>query len=225
MKRAEEAYLGETGRAYHEGKRGLPPETIPWVARVRAEKFAPFITAEDVLFEYGSGAGWNLAELKCRSRIACDVSDFLAPKVEQYGVKFLPDVDAQPNASCDVVLCHHALEHVPEPSAALRQMHRILKPDGRLLLYVPYETERRYMAYDPHEPNRHLYSWNTQTLAALVQTIGFKIESAEIGKYGYDRTAAAWALKTRMGETGFRFLRKLGQLVKPCWEVRVFARK
>ncbi len=225
MKRAEEAYLGEAGRAYHEGKRGLAAEALPWVTRARAEKFTPFISGEQIVFEYGAGAGWNLADLNCKARFAYDVSDFLAPKVEQYGVKFVRDAESQPNASCDLVLCHHALEHVMEPTEALGQMHRILKPDGKLLLYVPYEIERRHMVYNPHEPNRHLYSWTPQTLAALAQTIGFKVESAEIGRYGYDRAAAAWALKMKMGETGFRLVRKLGQIFKPCWEVRVFARK
>ncbi|HYE30397.1 MAG TPA: class I SAM-dependent methyltransferase [Methylomirabilota bacterium] len=222
MNQAEEAYQGELGRAYHEGKRALPVNAFPWVAKIRAVKFAPFIKPEDVVFEYGVGAGWNLAALPCKARIGCDISEFLAPAVEMHGVVFLTDSRKQPSSSCDVVLCHHALEHVPEPAAALQEMRRILKPGGKLLMYVPYEIERRYMEYDPHEPNRHLYSWNVQTLASLVRAAGFTIDVADVQRYGYDRAAASFAAKMRLGEPGFRAARWAAQAMKPLWEVRVF---
>ena len=69
-------YQGEAGRAYHEGKRGLPAEAFPWVARLRAEKFAAHVRPSDTVVEFGVGAGWNLAELKCARRIGFDVSDW-----------------------------------------------------------------------------------------------------------------------------------------------------
>lgn len=42
-----------------------------------------------------------------------------------------------PDQSFDVVLCTEVLEHVPEPIEAVREMMRILKPGGRLLLTAP----------------------------------------------------------------------------------------
>jgi ubiquinone/menaquinone biosynthesis C-methylase UbiE len=45
-----------------------------------------------------------------------------------------------PDASFDVVLCQMGLQFVPDKSAALREMHRILTPDGRLILNVPGPT-------------------------------------------------------------------------------------
>src|SRR5262245_38292614 len=41
------------------------------------------------------------------------------------------------DGSFDVVLCSEVLEHVPEPIQAVKELARILKPDGKLLLTAP----------------------------------------------------------------------------------------
>jgi SAM-dependent methyltransferase len=42
-----------------------------------------------------------------------------------------------PDASLDVILTPHVLEHVPETDTALDELHRVLSPGGRLYLQVP----------------------------------------------------------------------------------------
>jgi SAM-dependent methyltransferase len=42
-----------------------------------------------------------------------------------------------PDASIDVVLTPHVLEHVPSTDAALGELHRVLAPGGRMYLQVP----------------------------------------------------------------------------------------
>jgi SAM-dependent methyltransferase len=42
-----------------------------------------------------------------------------------------------PDASFDAILCTEVLEHVPEPAAALKEMARLLRPGGRLILSAP----------------------------------------------------------------------------------------
>lgn len=218
-------YRGEAGRVYHEGKRGIPPEAFPWVARLRAEKFAPHVRAADTVVEFGVGAGWNLAELKCARRIGFDVSDLLEAGLRERGIEFVGDATALGDASADVVICHHMLEHALNPTASLHEIHRVLKPGGRLLLHVPFEEEPRYRSHNPAEPNHHLFSWNPQTLGNLVTECGFKLEAAGIGPFGYDRAAAVWAMRLRGGELGFRLLRSLAHLLLPASEVRVVALK
>lgn len=44
---------------------------------------------------------------------------------------------ALPSASYDVVYASHVLEHVPDDRAAIREIHRILKPGGFAVLPVP----------------------------------------------------------------------------------------
>ena len=44
-----------------------------------------------------------------------------------------------PNRSFKTVMSNCVLEHIPDIDAALREIHRVLKPQGRLLITVPSE--------------------------------------------------------------------------------------
>jgi SAM-dependent methyltransferase len=225
IEQAERHYRGDAGRHYQESKRGLPEQAIPWVAALRTRKFAPGIRAEDVVLEYGVGTGWNLSGLSCSRKIGFDVADFLEPSLRALGIEFVADTKALPDGAVDVAICHHTLEHVLRPADALEEIRRLLKPAGRLLLYVPFECEARYEHFLPAEPNHHLYSWNAQTLGNLVEEAGFDLSEAGIAEFGYDRFAATWAVKLRLGETGFRWLRRMLHIVGPAFEVRLIAIK
>ncbi len=48
-------------------------------AKVRAQKIAPFVKPNDVVFEYGVGQGWNLLGLLCERRVGYDVRAFSRP--------------------------------------------------------------------------------------------------------------------------------------------------
>jgi SAM-dependent methyltransferase len=222
---AERHYRGEAGRRYQLEKRAIPEAAIPWVARLRAEKISPHVRPSDVVLEYGAGFGWNLARLECGRRLAFDLADYLSPSIRASGVEFVADTKSIAGASLDVAVCHHTLEHVIHPVAVLEEIRRMLRPEGKLLLFVPYERERKYRRFDPAEPNHHLYSWNAQTLGNLAREAGFGVVEAGTGQFGYDRFAAVWAGKLGLGEGGFRGLRGLLHIMKPAREVRIVAAK
>jgi SAM-dependent methyltransferase len=218
-------YQEQAGRAYHEHKRGLRPECLEWVMALRAEKFQRHVRAGDVVCELGVGSGWNLGRLQCGRRLGVDAADFLAGRVTGLGIEFFKDIAAVPDATADVVICHHTLEHLLEPAAALKQMARVLKPGGRLILHVPWERERRHARYQENEPNHHLYTWNAQNLGNLVTVSGYQMESLRVRRYGYDRFAAHWAARLRMGAGGFRILRACLIRLRPLFEVELICRR
>ena len=220
---AARLYQGSSGQAYHEGKRALRSECLPWLMALRANKFQTHVRPDGVVFELGVGAGWNLGQLRCARRIGCDTSEFLAERVRALGIEFVADIAAVPDATAHVAICHHALEHFWEPAEALRQLARVLKPGGKLILHVPWERERRYARYQPDDPNHHLYDWNAQNLGNLVTVLGYQIESVGIRRYGYDRFAANLAFRLHAGERGFRAIRTGLIALRPLLEVELVA--
>lgn len=195
------------------------------IQKLRADKFQPHIHAGDTVCELGPGAGWNLARLKCARRIGIEAADFLQADLAKLGIEFLEKIELVPDASIDVGICHHTLEHLLEPATALRQFARILKPGGRLILHVPWEREGRHAKFFPDEPNHHLFTWNAQNLGNLVTVLGYKIEHVAVKTYGYDRIAANLADRLHLGEPGYRLLRKILQTVRPLREVELVCRR
>ncbi len=51
------------------------------------------------------------------------------------------------NESFDAVMCTEVLEHVPDPVAALTELHRLLKPGGYLLITAPFSSITHFAPY------------------------------------------------------------------------------
>jgi SAM-dependent methyltransferase len=90
--------------------------------------------------------------------VAFDIPD--NPHADLHGsLEAIPVEDA----SFDVVLCIQVLEHVPDPAAAVRELRRIVRPGGRVLL----STHGVY----PFHPNPDdLWRWTHQGLERLFLT-------------------------------------------------------
>ena len=61
-------------------------------------------------------------------------------------------------ASFDAILCTEVFEHIPDPIAALREFHRILKPGGQLILTAPFCSVTHMAPYHYYSGfNRYFY--------------------------------------------------------------------
>jgi ubiquinone/menaquinone biosynthesis C-methylase UbiE len=76
-----------------------------------------------------------------------------------------------PDASFDAVLCIDVLEHVPEPTHALDEFARLLKPGGILILTAPFASNVHMAPY--HFCSGFSKYWNLYYL----QQRGFRIET------------------------------------------------
>jgi ubiquinone/menaquinone biosynthesis C-methylase UbiE len=80
----------------------------------------------------------------------------------------------------EVVWCSEVLEHLFDPEFALREMHRVLRPGGRLLVTVPYHGGLKNVLialfkWDEHytPSNPHIRFFSKRTLARLAAKAGF----------------------------------------------------
>ncbi len=77
----------------------------------------------------------------------------------------------------DAIVMSHVIEHVPDPILVLKECHRILKPEGRLVLATPNVDgwfHRKFRRNWVHlDPPRHLYLFGIGTLTESVRRSGF----------------------------------------------------
>jgi 2-polyprenyl-3-methyl-5-hydroxy-6-metoxy-1,4-benzoquinol methylase len=79
----------------------------------------------------------------------------------------------------DAITLVQVLEHIPNPSAVLSEVHRILKKDGLLFISVPNFGcfDRRVFGAEwvSLDIPRHIYHFEYATLAELLRKSGFRI--------------------------------------------------
>ncbi len=104
------------------------------------------INHDDHVFEIGCGAGNVIEKAPHGKPFGADISLSVLFKARQRICKkvHLFQADAQ-NLPCKdqafmQVICSEVLEHLLDPSAALKEMARILKPQGTVVASVPNES-------------------------------------------------------------------------------------
>lgn len=91
----------------------------------------------------------------------------------------------------DIVLCNHVLEHIPEDTEAMREIYRVLKPDGFAILQVPisYQLEKTIEDFSITDPEERFLRFGQRDHCRLygkdyedrLMGVGFKVDQANIG--------------------------------------------
>ncbi len=84
-----------------------------------------------------------------------------------------------PDGSYDFAFIIEVLEHVPNPFGTLREIHRVLRPNGVLIVSVPNPYHFKEILWNLFRiPDRqgHLYGWTRQTMTRLGEMVGFRLE-------------------------------------------------
>jgi len=86
-----------------------------------------------------------------------------------------------PNNSQDVVLFFEVIEHLQEPEKALAEIHRLLRPDGKVIIIIPNDLNM-FLArlltlkfqesfFDPG----HLRQWTPKQIFRILLGLGFQV--------------------------------------------------
>ncbi len=79
-----------------------------------------------------------------------------------------------PDSTYDLILMLDVLEHIDDDHAALRALHKSLRPGGRLLLTVP-ALQWLWSGHDV--ANAHYRRYDRETLRRALEDSGFRVES------------------------------------------------
>ena len=126
------------------------------IAAILAAAGRPLNPTDDVL-DLGCGSGEIAEYLSAACRMSC--ADAVDQRTHGLNLPFhtadamLPFADA----SFDVVVSNHVIEHTPDPFAHLREIRRILKPGGVAYLATP----NRLWPWEAHArlPLLHYLPW------------------------------------------------------------------
>lgn len=166
------------------------------------------------MVEVGSGFGYLLRSFKDEGWDVLGVDPWgaLPPFTRaQHGIETLPvtlEEAALPDASADVVVFLHVIEHVPDPHATLREIHRVLKPGGHLVMETPrYDTAMFRLLGHRERSLRcegHIYFFTFDTLKRAYEKAGFsEVETRAVGRtLNVDRLV--WNLGTVAGSETLR---------------------
>jgi SAM-dependent methyltransferase len=172
-------YTGERGAEYYAQRRKLRSGVTQ---QERAAFFLDIADEEGITLDFGCGNGALLANLRAAYRIGVEISPYAAKDADRHLDRVVSDIAVIDAESVDRIISFHALEHVEEPSQVIREMWRILKPDGRLKIVVPcvapLHTAQR--SWRPGDVTMHLYTWSPLTLGNLMSVRGFVIEAARL---------------------------------------------
>lgn len=161
------------------------------------------------VLDIGCGRGLLLAQLRDRGwepygtelseESATYARDVLKLPVFAGSVEELDFADGE----YDMVILWHVLEHVHSPQAMLREVSRLLKPGGTLLVAVPnfgsWEACMSGKYWFHLDVPRHLTHFTRKTLQQALNSAGMTVTSANFFSSEYDFYSFVQTVQNRLG--------------------------
>jgi SAM-dependent methyltransferase len=128
------------------------------------------------VLDFGAGVGTYAAITRDLGfQVTCAEKDpTLRDRLATDGFATCSDVSSLGDGSFDLVYSLNVLEHIEDDLGALRELHRVTAPRGRLLLYVP-AFPVLYSSMDAKVG--HFRRYRARQLTALVTEAGYHVQA------------------------------------------------
>ena len=193
--------------SYHGNRRG-PAERIALRRRVAwAESVAP--RGPGSALDIGCGDGTFL-ELLHQKEWQVAGTELDPRRARARGLSVAETVrDAARFGPFDLVTMWHTLEHFPDPLGILREVTRLLRPDGAVLIAVPNADGLQAKAFGPSwlhlDVPRHLFHFGPRSLQTLLAKAGLAPSERWDEELEYDVMGWAQSALAALGAPPRRF--------------------
>lgn len=177
------------------------------------------------ILDAGCGDGVNLKVLTQISNAEIYGIDYNPLRVERAKREFpqakifqMDLIKLQMNDKFDIILCNQVLEHIKEDEMVLKNLYKILKDDGIMILGVPNEgcllaqLRNRFIQPYIQRTTDHINFYKEKEIRAKIESARFQIE--EIMYEGFFFPHLRINLFFASFEWGFRFINLLGRILK-----------
>jgi SAM-dependent methyltransferase len=140
-----------------------------WSVTNFMQEVAAKIPSGHLILDAGAGDSRYRSLFKGRDYVGVDAA--VGKGLEYGGLDALSDLAALPfpDKTFDAALCMNVLEHVRQPDVCLREIYRVLKPQGIVYLLVPLFA-REHQA--PHD----YYRFTANGINFLLEQSGFAVD-------------------------------------------------
>ena len=176
-----------------------------WWCRSRRDIFLRFLksTPRDArILEIGCAGGLLLQALRANgfsNLTGIDLSKKAIQQCKRNGIANAFVMDGAKTTfstgSFDIVIASDILEHIPDDAAALREWQRILKPGGKLIVFVPAFP----FLWSEHDViNHHQRRYQRQAFSRILRSAGFSIERLSAWNLSLFLPASLWRVSQRV---------------------------
>lgn len=96
------------------------------------------------------------------------------------GISFENSIESIENQQFDVITMWHVMEHVPDVEYQIKQLKRLLKPNGTLIIAVPnyksFDAQHYGKFWAAYDVPRHLWHFSKISIEKLVSRENMKLE-------------------------------------------------
>lgn len=96
------------------------------------------------------------------------------------GISFENSIESIENQQFDVITMWHVMEHVPDVEYQIKQLKRLLKPNGTLIIAVPnyksFDAQHYGKFWAAYDVPRHLWHFSKTSIEKLVSRENMKLE-------------------------------------------------
>ena len=172
-------YESEDYISHTDGKRSLFEKAYQFVKNIALKRKLKLInelqSSKGLLLDIGTGTGDFLSQEKQNGwQIICVETNEKARNIAlQKGVTYIGHTSELEDHSVDVVTMWHVLEHVPDVNAQIKELKRLLKPAGTIVIAVPnfnsYDANYYGKFWAAYDVPRHLWHFSRLSIEKLFE--------------------------------------------------------